>query len=322
MRPDPGELLRQHGLRVTPQRRAILAVFQGSGDEHLSADEVHARATAVVPEISRGTVYATLAELTELELLAAVGQPEPVRYEVNTELHDHFRCRVCLRLFDVALGGQELAARPLPGYAIESVAVRAEGVCHECRDYDRGLRDGVRDVQRKASLRPEQFESLACRRYNSPIGPLGLAASTAGIVRVASESHADFDSLISRARSRRGAAAARERLDQLIDGLEQYFAGGSDQLTNAMDPVLRTPQNMEALRATRRIPASQSRSYHRLELTMSAFDCGYTMGSNPVPLLCPCHRVTRGSQRPDVYVGGAEQLRLLQQLEANQHTQD
>jgi len=83
MSSDPIDLLRRHGLRVTPQRRAIVQAFRGGGDEHLSAEEVMARASTAVPEISRGTVYATLAELTELELLLSVGQSEPVRYEIK-----------------------------------------------------------------------------------------------------------------------------------------------------------------------------------------------------------------------------------------------
>ena len=109
--PDAGELLRARGLRVTPQRRAILGAFSHGAAEHLSADEIHARAAAVVPELGRGTVYAALAELTELGLLAARGSPEPVRYETNTEPHQHFRCRLCLRLFDVALADPARGAR-------------------------------------------------------------------------------------------------------------------------------------------------------------------------------------------------------------------
>ena len=100
---DPGDLLRARGLRVTPQRRAILNAFSNAAAEHLSADEVHARAAAAVPELGRGTVYATLAELTEIGILTARGSPEPVRYETNTEAHQHFRCRLCLRLFDVEI---------------------------------------------------------------------------------------------------------------------------------------------------------------------------------------------------------------------------
>ena len=81
--------------------RAILLAFSSGLGEHLSADEVHARASRELPDLGRGTVYATLAEFTEAGLLAAFGTSEPVRYETNTEPHDHFRCRLCLRLFDL-----------------------------------------------------------------------------------------------------------------------------------------------------------------------------------------------------------------------------
>ena len=40
------------------------------------------------------------------------------------------------------------------------------------------------------------------------------------------------------------------------------------------------------------------------------------MGANPIPLLTPCHRVSCGSDRPEVYVGGVERLRFLRALEA------
>src|SRR6202000_1829465 len=125
---DVAGLLRRHQLRVTPQRRAILHAFRGTPDEHLSAEEVLSRASQAVPEIGRGTVYATLAEFAELGVLGAVGNPEPIRYETNVAPHDHFRCRLCLRLFDVALGDRETRHRPLEGYTIESIAVQAEGV--------------------------------------------------------------------------------------------------------------------------------------------------------------------------------------------------
>jgi Fe2+ or Zn2+ uptake regulation protein len=48
---DARDLLRRHNLRSTPQRRAILAAFRGAPAEHLSAEEVLARAASTVPEI-------------------------------------------------------------------------------------------------------------------------------------------------------------------------------------------------------------------------------------------------------------------------------
>ena len=61
---DVGALLRELGLRSTPQRRAILRAFSSGPAEHLSADEVHARASQELPDLGRGTVYSTLAEFT------------------------------------------------------------------------------------------------------------------------------------------------------------------------------------------------------------------------------------------------------------------
>jgi Fe2+ or Zn2+ uptake regulation protein len=103
---DAGELLRARGMRSTPQRRAILSAFYGGRTDHLSADEVYAQASRALPELGRGTVYAALAEFTALGLLSAFGSPEPVRYETNLQLHAHFRCRLCARVFDLIDGQQ------------------------------------------------------------------------------------------------------------------------------------------------------------------------------------------------------------------------
>src|SRR5579875_2839603 len=187
---DPGGLLRRHNLRSTPQRRAILAAFRGTATEHLSAEEVLARAARSVPDIGRGTVYATLAELAEVGLLAAVGSSDPVRYETNLAPHDHFHCRLCLRMFDVELGGASLTHCPLDGFTVESVAVRAEGVCSPCGEYLHGLNDGAAGVLDRPMLVADRVGSLACATMESPVGTLGLAASPSGIVRMAFADHA------------------------------------------------------------------------------------------------------------------------------------
>jgi len=316
MTEDVAQLLRSRELRVTPQRRAILNAFSGTSDEHLSAEEVLARAAAAVPEIGRGTVYATLAELAELGLLASVGTSEPVRYEVNTAPHDHFRCRLCLRLFDVDLGGQNVEQRELPGYEIESVAVRAEGLCAQCHDYERGLRDGALRVKERATLNDLQIAQLACVRMASPVGDLALAASGDGICRVAFDDHADFDSIGRRARSRRGSAAARERVQALDATFVGYFGGGRARAEDVIDWSLLPSETALLMRGIQEIPYAEPRSYHVLMGSLSAYDCGVAVGTNPMPLLVPCHRVSRGSVRLQSYVGGLERLQFLQKLEA------
>jgi len=315
---DVAGLLRRHHLRVTPQRRAILHAFRGTPDEHLSAEEVLSRASQAVPEIGRGTVYATLAELAELGLLGSVGTAEPVRFETNVAAHDHLRCRLCLRLFDVELGGRELEARRLPGYTIESVAVHAEGICAQCHDYERGVIDGAGGILERPTLNDALIGELSCVKVESPIGDLALGASADGIVRVAFEDHADFQSLSMRAKSRRGSIAGRDRLTALGMGVNGYFGGARDALADMIDWHLLSDEIAELMRSVQAIPYAQPVSYDRIMAGMTAYDCGLAVGGNPMPLLIPCHRVSRGVTRLEAYVGGLERLRFLEDLESGQ----
>jgi Fe2+ or Zn2+ uptake regulation protein/O6-methylguanine-DNA--protein-cysteine methyltransferase len=317
---DIADLLRRHRLRVTPQRRAILNAFRGTADEHLSAEEVLSRASRAVPEIGRGTVYATLAELTELGLLGSVGNPEPVRYETNVIRHDHFRCRLCLRLFDVDLGGRELETRPLPGHTIEAVAVHAEGSCAQCHDYERGLGDGAARMISQPTLSDDLIETLTCLRLESPVGELALCASADGIVRVAFADHADFERLERRARTRRGSVAGRGRLGALSTTFGGFFEGGRDAPGDLIDWHHLSEDAAQVLRGVQKALYSEPLPYDRIMDGMSAYDCGVVLGSNPMPLLIPCHRVCRGSNHLEDYVGGLERLHFLQDLESGRHS--
>ncbi|MFZ0041653.1 MAG: transcriptional repressor [Solirubrobacteraceae bacterium] len=308
-------VLRDQDLRVTPQRRAILESFWGASDEHLSAEEVLSRASAVVPEIGRGTVYAALAELTELGVLASVGSSEPARYEINVTRHDHFRCRLCLRLFDVELGGAELAERRLDGYAVESVIVRAEGVCAACTDYGRGLHDGAAEILERPAIDGETLTRCSCAAIQTPVGKLALAATADGVVRIAFEDHADFGALIERARSRRGAVQARQRVRGLAGRLDGYFRGEQRMGADYLDWEVSGGVPAGLLQRVQNVPYAASRSYERLQAELTPYDCGLALGCNPLPILIPCHRVTRGSERPETYVGGSARLHVLHNLE-------
>jgi Fe2+ or Zn2+ uptake regulation protein/O6-methylguanine-DNA--protein-cysteine methyltransferase len=312
---EAGDLLRRNNLRSTPQRRAILAAFRGTSTEHLSAEEVLARAASAVPDIGRGTVYATLAELAELGLLAAVGSSDPVRYETNLAPHDHFHCRLCMRLFDVELGGGSLRRRPLEGFRIDRVAVRAEGICSACGDYLRGLDDGAAGILARPTLVDERISALACASVDSPIGKIGMAASASGIVRVAFADHADAEAIKTRSRTRRGPGAARERLRAAATTLEGYFDGDRTPSADLLEH-LSDQHSDELLDAVRRIPYADSLSYELLGDFLTPYESGLLLGGNPVALLVPCHRVSRGTERVEAYVGGGERLRFLRDLEA------
>jgi Fur family transcriptional regulator, stress-responsive regulator len=308
--PDPGELLRARGLRVTPQRRAILGAFSHDAAEHLSADEIHARAAMVVPELGRGTVYATLAELTELGLLAARGAAEPVRYETNTAPHQHFRCRVCLRLYDIALPDPPAEQIAAQGFVIERVTTTAEGTCAECVAFDQGLRAGAKRARgRPSGALPG---GLAATTADTPAGRVTLGATATGVMRIVFDDHADVPALQRAIDGRRGSRAARGHLADGKAAVAEYVAGNAagecpidwEWLTGAA-----------SLRAAMAIPRAQVASYDVLDTPAGARERGLALGANPLVILIPCHRVMRGQEVPSDYVGGPDRRLALCELE-------
>jgi Fe2+ or Zn2+ uptake regulation protein/O6-methylguanine-DNA--protein-cysteine methyltransferase len=312
---DPAALLRAHGLRVTPQRRAILGAFTGAPTEHLSADEVHARASSQIPELSRGTVYAALAELTELGLLSAFGSPEPVRYETNATDHQHFRCRLCLRLYDLDLPAVHTAGVAGLGHAVERSTTTVEGICAECVDYESGLVAGARRSISTTEPLADLPGALACTAIDSPIGPVLLAATAAGLVRVIFEDHVEAAAVREMAGRRRGGQTARGHLSDAIAYVNAYFAHEPSPTACVVDWDRVDNISVPALRAVQAIGPGLDCSYETLRVTASAHERGYALGTNPLAVVVPCHRVTRGREVPEAYVGGPERKRWLRQHE-------
>lgn len=127
------EQMRGAGLRVTPQRRAVWEAF-GGGEGHLTAGEVFARARGGLPELSRATVYNTLAAFVAAGMLQAVESRGAVLYDPNPDPdHHHFRCRHCDRLYDVSVEG--VGGLRIPGgegFVVDRKTVLLRGLCPAC----------------------------------------------------------------------------------------------------------------------------------------------------------------------------------------------
>jgi Fur family transcriptional regulator, peroxide stress response regulator len=129
--------LKELGLRITPQRLAILAALDGD-TSHPSAMEIHRRLAEGYPTLSLATVYNTLEALAEngmlLELPITKGK---LNYDPDTSDHDHAYCSVCGRIFDVFPEGEprgaSLPAGALEGARLLSVRRVYYIACKECR---------------------------------------------------------------------------------------------------------------------------------------------------------------------------------------------
>lgn len=128
--------LRARGWRITPQRRAIVHALAGE-HVHRTADQVHASARALVPEVSLATVYNTLNELVGMGEISAIHVGDgSARYDPKVGPdHHHLVCAGCGRMFDVSPTGLDSLALPTDqrhGMRIENVEITFRGRCDDC----------------------------------------------------------------------------------------------------------------------------------------------------------------------------------------------
>ncbi|CAM5411623.1 Fur family transcriptional regulator [Streptomyces abikoensis] len=130
------ERLRGRGWRLTAQRRVVAEVLDGD-HVHYTADEVHARAAELLPEISRATVYNTLGELVSLgEIMEVSTDGRAKRYDPNAHhAHQHLVCSRCGTIRDVHPTGDLIAGLPAEerfGFQVAAVEVTYRGLCPNC----------------------------------------------------------------------------------------------------------------------------------------------------------------------------------------------
>jgi Fur family transcriptional regulator, stress-responsive regulator len=132
---DARTLLRQRGLRVTPQRMAVLRAV--SDTPHATADAVAQTVKGEIGSISIQAVYDALGVLTERGLLRRI-QPagSSARYETRVDdNHHHLICRTCNRTVDVDCALAEAPCLTVVddfGYEIDEAEVIYWGRCPRC----------------------------------------------------------------------------------------------------------------------------------------------------------------------------------------------
>jgi Fur family peroxide stress response transcriptional regulator len=128
-----GRLLRERGLRVTPQRVAICGRLLERHD-HFTPHQLHEALRSQFPSLSPNTVYLTLSQLESVGLVRRVHIAGHSVFDSNTGVHDHLHCECCGRVQDLP---PRRGRPPRPGGAgawrIERASHTFFGLCPDCR---------------------------------------------------------------------------------------------------------------------------------------------------------------------------------------------
>lgn len=162
---------------------------------------------------------------------------------------------------------------------------------------------------------------VAYTTIDSPIGPIMLAATRRGLVRIAFAQalHAEgFAGELAASISPRVVESAAW-FDPIRRELEEYFHGQRTCFDLPLDWSLTGGFGRRVLRATARIPYGAVSTYR--DVAREAGNgrayraAGNALGANPIPLVVPCHRVLHSGGGLGGYGGGLEVKEFLLRLE-------
>lgn len=178
------------------------------------------------------------------------------------------------------------------------------------------------DLRARLAARADELTLLdvAYRTIDSPVGPLLLAATETGLVRVAFESEGFdtvLDSLATRVSPR--VLQAPRRLDTAAAELDEYFAGTRRAFDLPLDLALSSGFRQVVQRYLPHIGYGHTQTYTEVAETVgnprAVRAVGTACATNPLPVVVPCHRVLRSDGSMGGYLGGLDAKRTLLELE-------
>jgi methylated-DNA-[protein]-cysteine S-methyltransferase len=162
---------------------------------------------------------------------------------------------------------------------------------------------------------------VAYSSVDSPLGPLMVAATPRGLVRLTYSEFRDDDEVLAELARRVSPRVleAPTRLDGIRRELDEYFAGRRTEFEQPIDWTLTRGFTTEVLRATATVGYGHTTTYRDVAgaagSPRAVRAAGNSLGSNPMPIVVPCHRVLRTGGGLGGYTGGLERKEFLLRLE-------
>ena len=163
---------------------------------------------------------------------------------------------------------------------------------------------------------------VAVGEVDSPIGRLLVAVTPRGLARVAFEDE-DRDRVLAELASRLSPRILESAAvtDDARRELEEFFAGERTRFGVKVDRRLIHGIARDVLRATSKIPYGELSTYggvaRQIGRPTAARAVGRALGSNPIPVVIPCHRVIGAGGALTGYAGGLDRKVALLELEGS-----
>ena len=128
------QLLKEHNLKVTPQRLGILSLMQDAG--HLDVEELFVEIKKEFSSISLATLYKNINAMLENKLITEIKIPQhKSKYEIAKAPHVHLLCQKCNEFIDLSVNIDSLVneAADKSHYQLVDSSIVLCGVCQKCQ---------------------------------------------------------------------------------------------------------------------------------------------------------------------------------------------
>ena len=127
--------LESYNINPSVQRSAIMQYLL-QNFTHPTVDQIYAELLPNMPTLSKATVYNTLKLFVDKRAVRAIFIDERnVRYDAQTELHAHFKCKRCNLICEVPLEEDDIPPfRGAPDLQLIETQVYFLGLCGKCAE--------------------------------------------------------------------------------------------------------------------------------------------------------------------------------------------
>ncbi len=183
--------------------------------------------------------------------------------------------------------------------------------------------DGERSGDYSTTITKEsKVTKLFCTSFDSRIGRIYVASTEEGVCKISvpKESRKDFFDWVEQHFDLEAVVDNKIRNKEVIDQLTRFFNGKLAKFNCPID-LIGTPFQIRVWRELAKIPYGTTITYKQLAKRVSApkaFQAvGRANGSNPLPIIIPCHRVLGSSGSLVGYSCGVKTKEFLLRLEGS-----
>ncbi|WP_291259596.1 Fur family transcriptional regulator [Fusobacterium sp.] len=127
-----GEYLKNSGIKPSYQRIRIFQ-YLVENRNHPTVDMIYKALCAEIPTLSKTTVYNTLNLFIEKKIVnVIVIEENETRYDSVMDVHGHFKCEKCGKIFDIDIDNEHLKDNRLKEFEIKEQHYYFKGICKDC----------------------------------------------------------------------------------------------------------------------------------------------------------------------------------------------